>query len=225
MDFKKGHFPQSKAPEIARKKVMQYIYWSSQKKSINKRFYLSKIYAPVFVVLILFIWTFFLNWEWMISKYTAKTTRTLFNLKNFSSRATEEIKIKDSQLESFEVDSIKEKSKDIVKDIVFVERYTDEKYNKQENQNYVNNNEKIVYQKTTPELDNTDSFFYEQETVDASKVLAPETMVLATEATDTKSYAEWSDQDSLDNLYSQITELENIMKDISNLTQEEESLF
>lgn len=218
MDFKKEHFPQSKAPEIARKKVMQHIYWSSQKKLTSKKIYFNKIYAPVFVVLILFIWTFFLNWEWMISKYTFKAPRISLNLKNFSSKSTEEIKIKDSQLENFEVKSIIEEPQEIV----FVKRYTDTKDTNQEEINYVNDNEKIVYQKTTPAIDRTDSSIYDQEIASTSKELAPEIMALAT---DTKSYTEWSSQDSLDNLYSQITELENIMKDISNLTQEEESLF
>lgn len=60
MEIRKKIFPQSKAPEIARKKVMQYIYWYSQKSVLSKKIYFNNIYAPVFVLLIICIWFLFM---------------------------------------------------------------------------------------------------------------------------------------------------------------------
>lgn len=56
MEIIRKIFPESQAPETARKKVMQHIYWNSQKTFLNKKIYFNNIYAPVFIVLILFIW-------------------------------------------------------------------------------------------------------------------------------------------------------------------------
>jgi len=53
MDFKKDYFPTAKAPEIAKKKVMQYIY--QNQKSLTKRFYFYRVYMPAFVVLFIAI--------------------------------------------------------------------------------------------------------------------------------------------------------------------------
>ena len=54
MEIKKDYFPTAKAPDIAKKKVMQYVYWS--KKNLSKRFYFYRIYAPAFLLLFIMIW-------------------------------------------------------------------------------------------------------------------------------------------------------------------------
>lgn len=56
MEVKKNYFPTSKAPDIAKKKVMQYVYWT--KKNLSKRFYFYRIYAPAFLLL-------FIAWWWI----------------------------------------------------------------------------------------------------------------------------------------------------------------
>ena len=54
MEIKKDYFPKAKAPDIAKKIVMQYVYWN--KKNLSKRFYFYRIYAPAFVLLFIMIW-------------------------------------------------------------------------------------------------------------------------------------------------------------------------
>jgi len=74
MDIKKDYFPTAKAPDIAKKKIMQYIYWN--KKNLSKRFYFYRVYAPAFLLLFI-VWGWFAFYnkankpDWQI--YTLKT--------------------------------------------------------------------------------------------------------------------------------------------------------
>ncbi len=54
MELKKNYFPTAKAPDIAKKKVMQYIYWSQ--KNLSKRFYFYRVYVPSFLLLFMVLW-------------------------------------------------------------------------------------------------------------------------------------------------------------------------
>ena len=72
MEFKKEYFPTAKAPEIAKKTVMQYIYWT--KKNLNKRFYFYRVYAPAFLLL-------FVVWWWMT--YYNKINRPSWEIYTF----------------------------------------------------------------------------------------------------------------------------------------------
>jgi len=56
MEFKKEYFPRAEAPDIAKKTIMQYVYWN--KKNLSKRFYFYRVYAPAFLLL-------FIVWWWM----------------------------------------------------------------------------------------------------------------------------------------------------------------
>lgn len=54
MELKRDYFPTMKAPDIAKKKVMQYIY--ENKKNLTRRFYFYRIYAPAFLLLFIIWW-------------------------------------------------------------------------------------------------------------------------------------------------------------------------
>ncbi len=86
MQIKKNYFPTSKAPNIAKNIVMQYIYWN--KTHISKRFYFYRVYAPAFLLLfVVWWWLTYYNkinkphWEmytfrnnsWIISKFIKNT--------------------------------------------------------------------------------------------------------------------------------------------------------
>lgn len=86
MTIKKNYFPSSKAPDIAKKIVMQYIYWN--KPHLSKRFYFYRVYAPAFLLLfVVWWWLTYYNkinkphWEmytfrnnsWIISKFIKNT--------------------------------------------------------------------------------------------------------------------------------------------------------
>lgn len=52
--FNKDYFPTTKAPDIAKQKIMQYIY--GNKKSLSKRYYFYRVYAPAFLLLFIVLW-------------------------------------------------------------------------------------------------------------------------------------------------------------------------
>lgn len=71
--FNKDSFPTMKAPDIAKQKIMQYIY--GNKKSLSKRYYFYRVYAPAFLLFFIVLWgVSFYNREIRPIDKTPKTT-------------------------------------------------------------------------------------------------------------------------------------------------------
>ncbi len=199
MEIKKDYFPRAKAPEIAKKKVMQYVYWS--KKNLSKRFYFYRVYAPAFLLL-------FIVWWWLA--FYDKQIKPNWEIYTFKS---------ESWMEGG-----------------FIE-------NSNESQN--------IAGLAGPSSVNNDTLMRDASALDSTSLVSPAlnpsqdnfdqtsstTSIARSNTTETKSSNIFPVNGAIDGpssvssvspeatLDQQITEIENLMNDISSITTQEENLF
>ncbi len=176
MEFKKDYFPRAKAPDIAKKIVMQYVYWN--KKNLNKRFYFYRVYAPAFLLL-------FIVWWWMT--YYQKINKPDLEIYTFNN----DIWISNESI-----------------------------WNKDLSKETVNVSEKILTNNNAGLKGSSSS----NDVVDNNiwNVVMKSARSLADEVSSVNMIAVDNTQKTLDQ---QISEIENLMNDISSITSQEEILF
>lgn len=195
--FNKDYFPTMKAPDIAKQKIMQYIYKSP--KSLSKRYYFYRVYAPAFLLFFIFLWG--------ISLYNK------------------------------ELNPIDEKSKTLV--------YNQEQELLAESsiiQNFVSDEDINQELSILPETANTDENIWS----DGIEVNKPGVKTVAFNTDDTDDTINYTSANGISaavngrssnpsdavssanleqSLEQQISEIENLINDISSITVQEENLF
>lgn len=201
MEVKKNYFPTSKAPDIAKKKVMQYVYWT--KKNLSKRFYFYRIYAPAFLLL-------FIAWWWIT--YYNKELKPIDRIQRIT---------------------MSDENKPLVAESDAMWNFVSDKGAGIENQNNVDG-QNIENPTAIPTTNNID------QAASITKSLSPDNSLVAAKINNpgvdsVNGAIDWTSLINTTNvatpvnpqatLSQQISDIENLMKDISAITSQEEVLF
>jgi hypothetical protein len=194
--MKKDYFPTAKAPDIAKQKIMQYIYGT--KKSLSKRYYFYRVYAPAFLLLFIVLWgVTFYNRELRPIDETPKITK-------YDER--QELLAKSPALRNFVSNKYADKEPSILPKTA----NTDET---------IWSDAADVNRPVSTVAFNTDN------TNDTINYASPNDIVMAVDSRSSSPSNIASSASLEQSLEQQISEIENLMNDISSITAQEENLF